>query len=119
MSISVNLSRKQLSDPNLVYDVARLLSRRAWFPALLKLEITESVIMADDAAAKSTLLRLKELGVRLSLDDFGTGYSSLSCLHTFPIDELKVDRSFLLNTHGRRDAAVVIQAVINLAHNLG
>ena len=74
--------------------------------------------MEDDRAAKSAMADLRALGVRLSLDDFGTGYSSLSCLHTFPIDELKMDRSFIVNMHGQREGAAVIQAVVNLAHNL-
>jgi EAL domain-containing protein (putative c-di-GMP-specific phosphodiesterase class I) len=118
VSISINVSRKQLGDPELVPHVARVLKETGMNARQLKLEITESVMMEDDQAANLALKRLKELGVKLSMDDFGTGYSSLSCLHTFPIDELKIDRSFIKDMHGQRDAAAVIQAVVNLAHNL-
>ena len=117
--VSVNVSRRQLGDPELVAHVARVIGESGVDPSLVKLELTESVIMEDGEAARRTLLRLKELGVRVSMDDFGTGYSSLSCLHRFPIDELKVDRSFVLDHDGRRDAAAVVYAVVNLAHNLG
>jgi EAL domain-containing protein (putative c-di-GMP-specific phosphodiesterase class I) len=86
---------------------------------MLKLEITESVMMADGEAAGQTLAALKKIGVRLAMDDFGTGYSSLSCLHKFPIDVLKIDRSFIEDLQERRDTAAVIQAIVHLAHNLG
>jgi EAL domain-containing protein (putative c-di-GMP-specific phosphodiesterase class I) len=87
-------------------------------PASVKLEITESVVMEDGAAALATLHQLKRTGVQLSLDDFGTGYSSLSLLHEFPIDVLKIDRSFLSHLSRNRDTAAVVGAVITLAHNL-
>jgi PAS domain S-box-containing protein len=119
VSVSVNVSRKELGDPDLVPHLNRVLAETAMDPALLKLEITESLVMDDGQAARAVLRRLKDAGVKLSLDDFGTGYSSLSCLHTFPIDELKIDRSFILNMGGRRDAVAVIQAVVSLAHHLG
>ncbi len=74
--------------------------------------------MDDTAAAQGLLGSIKQLGVKLSMDDFGTGYSSLSCLHRFPIDVLKIDRSFVSNTEGWRNAGAVIQAIVNFAHNL-
>ena len=118
-SISINVSRRQLDDPALISHIVDTLYETGVEASRLKLEITESVIMEDDHAAKETLLQLKQLGVRLSMDDFGTGYSSLSCLHMFPIDELKIDRSFIANMHGRRDSAEVVTAILTLAHNLG
>jgi EAL domain-containing protein (putative c-di-GMP-specific phosphodiesterase class I) len=87
-------------------------------PASLKLEITESSIMEDVEAAGQVLKQIRSLGVSLHIDDFGTGYSSLSCLHQFPLDGLKIDRSFILNGTGRRDYVAVIQAIVTLAHNL-
>jgi diguanylate cyclase (GGDEF)-like protein/PAS domain S-box-containing protein len=118
VTVSVNVSRRQLADAELVPHLQRVLAETRLDPSLIKLEITESVIMDDPEAAGEVLGRIKALGVRLSMDDFGTGYSSLSCLHRFPLDELKVDRSFILNLEDRRDAAAVVQAIVTLAHNL-
>ena len=84
----------------------------------LKLEITESVIMDSPERVTALLKRLNDLGVQLCMDDFGTGYSSLSCLHRFPIDVLKIDRTFVLNTDENREYAAVIHAIISLAHTL-
>jgi EAL domain-containing protein (putative c-di-GMP-specific phosphodiesterase class I) len=118
LSMSVNLSRRQLADPGLVRCLLDVLRETGVRPASVKLEITESVVMEDGAAALATLHQLKRTGVQLSLDDFGTGYSSLSLLHEFPIDVLKIDRSFLSNLSRNRDTAAVVGAVITLAHNL-
>jgi EAL domain-containing protein (putative c-di-GMP-specific phosphodiesterase class I) len=88
-------------------------------PALLKLEITESAVMADAETAIATLRRLKALGVGLAIDDFGTGYSSLNYLRHFPVDALKIDRAFVAGL-GRDDGdAAIVAAVIGLAHTLG
>jgi EAL domain-containing protein (putative c-di-GMP-specific phosphodiesterase class I) len=95
LTVSVNLSAKQLLQPNLIDDIDRLLSELKLPPQALKLEITESAVMADPAAAAELLQRIKSLGIRLAIDDFGTGYSSLSYLHRFPLDTLKIDRSFI------------------------
>jgi diguanylate cyclase (GGDEF)-like protein/PAS domain S-box-containing protein len=116
--VSVNLSRRQLNDPGLVSQVDRTLRKTGIAPADIRLEITETVMMEDDGAARTILDQLKEIGVLLSMDDFGTGYSSLSCLHRFPIDVLKVDRSFLEDLASQTDAAAVISAVVNLAHQM-
>lgn len=97
IAVSVNLSGKQLQDPGLVEEVAQVLTTTGLSPESLVLEITESVLMRSPEAASRLLHRLKELGIRLAVDDFGTGYSSLSYLHQFPVDIVKVDRSFVCN----------------------
>jgi diguanylate cyclase (GGDEF)-like protein len=119
LTMAVNLSRRQLSDPDLPAAVTDALTRHAIPPARLKLEITESVIMEETDASRGALRKLNEAGVCLAMDDFGTGYSSLACLHRLPLKQLKIDRSFVLNLEGRRDAAAVICAIVTLAHNLG
>jgi len=119
LSISVNLSVKQLADESLVEQVSRIIRETDVDPACLKLEITESAVMEDLAKLRSRLAELKALRVQLILDDFGTGYSSLSCLHQFPIDGLKIDRAFIQSMGLRRDYAAVVQAIVTLAHNLG
>ncbi|MGH7213910.1 MAG: putative bifunctional diguanylate cyclase/phosphodiesterase [Tepidisphaeraceae bacterium] len=118
-AISVNLSRRQVSDPSLVPHLRDVLSRGQIDASTLVLELTESSMMEDAVAARNVLTQIRELGVRIHLDDFGTGYSSLSCLHRFPLDGLKIDRSFVMNTADRRDYAAVIHAIVALAHNLG
>ena len=94
LTMSVNLSVKQFLQPNLVAEIEKLLRETELAPDTLRLEITESTVMVDPSAAVETLLQIKSLGVCLSIDDFGTGYSSLSYLHRFPLDTLKIDRSF-------------------------
>ena len=118
LSMSVNLSRKQLTDPGIVEHCRRVLAETGISPSCLKLEITESVIMEDPKTATQVLSTLRKLGVGLHIDDFGTGYSSLSCLHEFPLDGLKIDRAFSFQSD-KRDHAAIINAIINLAHNLG
>jgi EAL domain-containing protein (putative c-di-GMP-specific phosphodiesterase class I) len=117
--VAINVSRRQLCSPDLVQHLKRVLKETGVPPSMLKLEITESVMMADGETAALTMNALKATGVRLAMDDFGTGYSSLSCLHKFPIDVLKIDRSFIEELQQRRDTAAVIQAIVHLAHNLG
>lgn len=117
-TVSVNLARRQLSDPNLIGRIKRALARHEIPAQDLKLEITETTIMEDAQAADSVLEQLKAIGLELQMDDFGTGHSSLSCLHQFPVDVLKVDRSFIRNTAERRDYTAVLQAIVQLAHNL-
>lgn len=94
LTVAVNLSARQLKDPNLVADVRAALSFSGLPPQQLVLEITESVLILDPEHAAEVLLELKELGLRIALDDFGTGYSSLSYLRQFPVDILKIDKSF-------------------------
>lgn len=119
--ISVNLSSRQFSQPNLVQQVQHILEKINLDRNSLKLEITESMIMNDVEAAIDLLRQLKNLGLRLSIDDFGTGYSNLSYLHRFPIDTLKVDQSFVrrMNSEESNDQYTqIVQTVIMLGHNL-
>jgi diguanylate cyclase (GGDEF)-like protein len=119
LMISVNLSSKQLMQPDLVEQVDQVLRETGLAPEHLKLEITESVIMEHPPSANEVLGRLKDRGIQLSLDDFGTGYSSLSYLHRFPIDTLKVDRSFVNRIDAEDGDPVIVQTIVALAHNLG
>lgn len=118
MSMSVNLSAKQLNQSSLVEDVERILRATGLDPRALKLEITETVIMDNPEVSILRLKRLKALGVRLSVDDFGTGYSSLSYLQRFPIDTVKVDRAFVSDIASEENRKIV-GAVVTLAHSLG
>ena len=119
VSVSVNLSQRQLSDPAFPAMVAAALAEHRIDPGSLVLEITERMVMDESESAVATLAAIRELGVKLALDDFGTGYSSLSCLHKLPIDELKIDRSFIDSLSERRDTGAVVQAIIEMAHKLG
>jgi EAL domain-containing protein (putative c-di-GMP-specific phosphodiesterase class I) len=118
LTISVNLSSKQLLQPNLVEQVAQVLQTTQINPALLKLEITESGII-QTAEPIALLSQLKALQLQLCIDDFGTGYSSLSRLRQFPIDTLKIDRSFVSHMHEESENAEMVYAIVSLAHNLG
>jgi diguanylate cyclase (GGDEF)-like protein len=117
--ISVNLSRAQLSDARLVERTMLVLEETGMQPSQLQLEVTESQIMQHRTMALGLLGELRSHGVRLAMDDFGTGYSSLSCLLEFPLDVLKVDRSFVVNAGRGRDFAALLHAVVTLADNLG
>jgi EAL domain-containing protein (putative c-di-GMP-specific phosphodiesterase class I) len=117
--LSVNLSGKQLHDPELEVELDNLL-RESTLPAQrLRLEITESVAMQNAEATIQALWRLQKLGVRVVIDDFGTGYSSLSSLQRFPVDTLQLDHSFVANLGRSKEATTIAQAVIGLAHGLG
>lgn len=116
--VSVNLSCKQFADRNLIDDIRAVLDETQLDPACLKLEITESAIMDNPAIAARTLTALRELGVRVGIDDFGTGYSSLNQLQQFPIDTLKVDRSFISRLDACDHANEIVQMIVSLAHNL-
>lgn len=107
VSISVNLSSRQLGDPDLVTVVGDLLDDSGMTPHTLALEITESVMLGDVDRAIGVLQKFRELGIRLALDDFGTGYSSLSYLHLLPLDAVKVDRSFIARVEEQEGAAMV------------
>ncbi|QOV90937.1 putative bifunctional diguanylate cyclase/phosphodiesterase [Humisphaera borealis] len=117
-SVSINLSRKQLVLEDLPEIIRRTLNQAGMAPECLHLEVTESAIMKDAAAATRLLGAIKEIGVKLAIDDFGTGYSSLACLHQFPLDILKIDRSFVANIDRGRDFAAMVHAVAQLARNL-
>jgi EAL domain-containing protein (putative c-di-GMP-specific phosphodiesterase class I) len=116
--ICVNLSARQFEHPRLLIDVNRALEAAGLDPSALTLEITESVVMKDPAAAANKLREIKALGVRVALDDFGTGYSSLAYLRSFPIDSLKVDRSFIHGLGDDHDATAIVRSVIALGHAL-
>jgi diguanylate cyclase (GGDEF)-like protein/PAS domain S-box-containing protein len=118
LTISVNLSAKQFLQPNLVEDISKLLRELALAPEALKLEITESTVMADPAAAVEMLQQIKSLGIRLAIDDFGTGYSSLSYLHRFPLDTLKIDRSFISGMGEEGEGMEIARTILPMANNL-
>ena len=117
--VHVNVSRKQLLTPSFVTSVSDLLDRFHVSPECLHLEVTESMIMHDPRMAVSVLDQLKRLGVKIDMDDFGTGYSSLSCLHEFPIDILKIDRSFISTPTKIYEFSALLHSVLTLAANLG
>jgi predicted signal transduction protein with EAL and GGDEF domain/DNA-binding response OmpR family regulator len=117
--VAVNISARQFQDPQLAMAVGRALRDTKLDPALLEVEITEGVVMQDAAAAKEMLSALRTLGVRVALDDFGTGYSSLSYLTRFPVDTLKVDRSFVREALSSKASATITGAIIALSRSLG
>ncbi|HEY9284607.1 MAG TPA: EAL domain-containing protein [Pyrinomonadaceae bacterium] len=117
--ISVNLSSRQFTQPDLTAQVRRILAETRLDPRCLKLEITESVVMESIDSATMLLRHLRELGVQLAIDDFGTGYSSLSYLHRFPIDTLKVDRSFVMRMVDNNENIEIVRTILMLAQNLG
>ncbi len=118
LTISVNLSAKQLLQQHLVDEMTKLLREANLPPQALKLEITESAVMADPSAAADTLQEIKSLGIRLAIDDFGTGYSSLSYLHRFPLDTLKIDRSFISGTREGDGGMEIARTIMPMAKNL-
>ena len=118
LTVAVNVSARQLAEPAFVDAVASALSETGMDPAGLCLEVTESVLIEDPDSSTDTLAALKALGVRVAVDDFGTGYSSLEHLRRFPIDSVKIDRSFVRGLpHSSEDVAIV-GAVIELGHAL-
>lgn len=119
MIVAVNLSAAQLRQPGLVDLVVEVLRDSGLDPGLLELELTESALMEDPEAANLVLAQLKGEGVRLAIDDFGTGYSSLSYLSQFPVDQLKIDRSFVKEIVSDPDSAAISTSIIALAHQLG
>jgi EAL domain-containing protein (putative c-di-GMP-specific phosphodiesterase class I) len=116
--VSVNLSPAQFRQGGLVETVAGILAETGLEPACLELEVTESLAMHDAAKFIDALQALKALGIQLSIDDFGTGYSSLNYLKRFPIDRLKIDKSFVCDIDQDSDDAAIVKAVITLGHSL-
>jgi EAL domain-containing protein (putative c-di-GMP-specific phosphodiesterase class I) len=123
LEVSVNLSPRQLREPGLVEAVAATLGEHGLPAAALKLELTESSLVEDSAAAAGVLRALKKREVQVYLDDFGTGYSSLSTLHRLPLDALKIDRSFVAGmdggTTGAHKGAEIVRTIVSLARSLG
>ena len=119
LCISLNVSSQQFRDPKLVRTILRALASSSLAPQYLKLELTESVIMENAKDNVAALHEIKRMGSKLSIDDFGTGYSSLSYLEQFPLDELKVDRSFIATVQSATDDAPIVSAIIAMAHSLG
>jgi diguanylate cyclase (GGDEF)-like protein len=119
LGVAVNLSTRSLLDADLVDEVSRLLRRHDVPANRLTLEVTESSVMADPARAIGLLHELRALGIRLSVDDFGTGYSSLSYLQSLPVDEVKIDRSFVTDLGARTEDVAIVRAIVDLGRHLG
>ncbi len=119
LAVAVNLSVRNLWDVTFPDEVQQLLEKSGVDPALLEMEITESTMLADPERVQEVLTRLSGLGIRLSIDDFGIGYSSLSYLRRLPVDEIKIDRSFVSNMDGDASDAAIVRSVIELAKSLG
>jgi diguanylate cyclase (GGDEF)-like protein/PAS domain S-box-containing protein len=119
LSIAVNLSTRNLLDRSFPDQVEELLTRWDVKPENLELEVTESSMLANPTRAKAVLGELSELGIRLSIDDFGTGYSSLAYLRELPVDEIKIDRSFVIAMGAEAGDAVIVRSTVDLGRNLG
>ncbi len=116
--VSVNVSARQFQQPDFHKRVAEVLRKHGVDPSLIEIELTEGLVMEDIDSAKRELAQLKKIGLRISIDDFGTGYSCLSYLRRFPIDVLKIDKSFVQEIGGSRDGESIIDAIISLAKSL-
>ena len=116
--VSVNISMRDLVDPEFPETIATVVQAAQAPPSLLVLEITESLIMTEPERAIKTLSQLRQLGVRLAVDDFGTGYSSLAYLHRLPINEIKIDKSFVAAMGGEASQANIVRASVELGHSL-
>jgi diguanylate cyclase (GGDEF)-like protein/PAS domain S-box-containing protein len=119
LQMNVNLSSRQIEDPGLVGDVAAALEAAGLDAGLLTLEITESVLLRDVETVLARLTELKQLGVQLAIDDFGTGYSSLSYLRRFPVDVLKIDRSFIASVDTGAAEGALVRSIVSIAQILG
>ena len=113
----MNVSARQFKSRGFVDDVAAVIKAQRINPARLKLELTESVVLENVAEVVTKMHALKALGIKLSMDDFGTGYSSLSCLKQLPFDQIKIDRSFVRDIVTDQNDAVMVQTIIEMAHN--
>jgi diguanylate cyclase (GGDEF)-like protein len=119
LSMAINLSTRSLLDDGFPQEIKSALDRWAIPAHLLELEITESAIMTEPVRARILLTELAELGVKIAIDDFGTGYSSLAYLKDLPVDQLKIDRSFVQHMHTDLNDAIIVRSVVDLGHNLG
>jgi EAL domain-containing protein (putative c-di-GMP-specific phosphodiesterase class I) len=118
LTMAVNVSARQLADGSFLDDVRHVLTGSGVAPGTLVLEITETALVTDAATVGARLAELRTMGVRIALDDFGTGYSSLSWLRTFPVDVLKIDRSFIQLLSGSGQDAAIVSGLVQLAHSL-
>jgi diguanylate cyclase (GGDEF)-like protein len=118
MSVAVNLSARSFLDSQLLDDIPELLAVWRVDPSLLELEITESMIVGDPERSRGVLEKLNNLGITLAIDDFGTGYSSLAYLKQLPVDEIKIDKSFVLQMSHNHNDETIVRSIIDLAHNL-
>jgi diguanylate cyclase len=119
LTVAVNLSASSVVDAELPELVGGLLTGRALPAGALQVEITEEFLMSDHVRAREVLGELRELGIRVGIDDYGTGYSSLAYLRELPVDELKLDRSFVFAIADDRRAAAIVRSTVQLAHSLG
>jgi EAL domain-containing protein (putative c-di-GMP-specific phosphodiesterase class I) len=119
LSLAVNVSGRQILQPDLVEQVGEVLNATGMDPRLLRLELTESALVQNEAAAARCLHRLRALGLKLAIDDFGTGYSSLSYLHRMPIDLLKIDASFVQSMATDEKNRRIVETILALGRNLG
>jgi EAL domain-containing protein (putative c-di-GMP-specific phosphodiesterase class I) len=117
--VAINVSARNLLDPKFAEYVMRALIRHECPAGALTLELTESQVMADPERAARPLQELHDIGVKIAVDDFGTGFSSLTLLRSLPIDELKIDKSFVLNVASSAADAAIVRSTVGLAHNLG
>jgi len=118
LTTAINISPHQFRDPSLVQTIRRAIRLADLDPTAVEIEITETILMDDIGAAAITIERLHQLGVKIAIDDFGTGYSSLNYLKKFPIDTVKVDRSFVMDIPNNTDDMEITSAVIAMAHRL-
>jgi len=116
--ISVNLSGRHFDHPDLVEQISSIIKSTGFDPTRLKLEITETAVMENAESAVEMLRKIKEIGIQLSIDDFGTGYSSLNYLHRFPIDTLKIDRSFINHIELGNENSEIVRTILYLAKAL-
>jgi EAL domain-containing protein (putative c-di-GMP-specific phosphodiesterase class I) len=119
LSVSVNLSPRNLVDADLAADIRRILADTGLPAEALIVEVTESAVTSDHRRAHAMLTELRAMGVRVAIDDFGTGYSSLTRLRQLPVDEIKLDRSFVSRIEHDEDDRAIVRSVISLAHDLG
>ena len=118
-SLAVNVSAVQLRDPSFAERVLETCARHGWPPGKLVLELTESALMRENEVLRRTFAVFEANGIRLSVDDFGTGFSNLLYLHRFPVQQLKIDRSFVSQMLADLQVGVLTQAIINLGHAMG
>ena len=119
LSVAVNLSASDVIDPALAAHVSKLLERYQLTPERLSIEVTESAVMQDVDAAMATLLELSQVGLRIAIDDYGTGYSSLAQIKRLPVDELKIDKSFVMALDTQQDDMTIVRSTIEMGHSLG